>query len=340
MKHYITTFKKSTPRQITVVLLGLGLVGMALTVAGPQLELQQITMFSAIGMIVCFGLATITGFVMAGTPIPQGIEPVEVEERVQILMSDELKGSILKNVEEAVNGMEKQHKVALEKAVAVAVDAHTELSELKDQLRDIDLEKIYNHLEHISSKVEMVDEKSTVNAITILQSGVKNVTTKLEQLDGTVDEEREKLSGSIEQLSKNVDDLDQKADQIQDQSTATFQKADETADRLTEQSGNLQQKLDSIDVTNINALIEQLADKSSKIDAEGAGQSVEELKQSIGDLNSALTDLTDVSTRQAERIENKIQDLEENLEALRTTFAQTNKQVDKSLKQFQSFNTL
>jgi len=340
MKHYITTFKKSTPRQLTVVLLGLGLVGMAITVAGPQLGMENITSFSAVVMLVCFGLATVTGFVMAGMPVPQGIEPVEVEERVQILMSDELKGSILKNAEEAVSGMEKQHKSALEKAVAVAVDAHTELSELKGQLRDIDLEKIYNHLEHISSKVEMVDEKSTVNAVTKLQNGVKNINTKLEELDGTVDEERDKLSGSIKQLSENVEDLDQKADHIQKQSAATFQKADETADFLTEQSSNLQEKLDSIDVTNIKALIEQLANKSSNIDAEGAGQSVEELKQSIGELNSSLADLTDVSTRQAERIENKIQDLEENLEALRTTFAQTNKQVDKSLKQFQNFNAL
>ena len=338
MKHYITTFKKSVARQTTIVLLGLGFVNMAITIAGPDIGLQSITGFTAVAMLVCFGLATVSGFMMASIPVPQGIEPVEVEERVQILMSDELKGRVLKDVEEAITNMDKQHKVALEKAVSVAVEAHTELADLKSRLRDIDLEKIYDHLEHIDSKVETVDEETTIDSVTQLQNGIENINKKLAQLDESVDTDRKTLDETVKNISDNVEDLDQAATDIKKQSNATFEKAEETADLLSDQSNTLQKKLDSIDVTNINALIEQLAQKSSKIDADGAGHSVEELKEAINDLNGALADLTDISSRQAEHIERKMLDLEENLEALKTTFAQTNMQVDQSMKQFQRFN--
>lgn len=251
MKQQVTRFQKSTPRLLAYLFIGLTLIGFALFLGGDTLGFVADGLASWLMVLGAVG-ATVFLLVMGATPIPVGTSHVEMEDRVQVKMSDELSTDIQASINDAVKEIKSQNR--------------KKLDELNEQAASL-VEEQKKKLDNIASNASSV--------------------------------------------SNNVDGLKSEINRIQDQ-------------------------LSDMDVGKLASDLQKL---NSAIDIQGASDAIDELKGSVNSITGGLDNLENLSTKKAEELENTLNEISENLQSLVSSMQQTDREVNKTLRQFQEFNT-
>ncbi len=226
MKQHITKFEKSTPRLLAFILLGVGLIGMALTVGEPHLPFAAAEAGAWI-MLGGFAGATVFLALWGAGPVPSGNDEVEVEERVQVQMSDELKADLKQKVDKAVSSLASDQKSLLDavakssaglsdsintasksmssniKSSADAAvadinklqqDVNTELGRIKSELAKMEIDQVQREFKGF---VNAVDAEKTTKAVNSLMSQINESEQALKSTHG--------MGAKFEQISKSAD---------------------------------------------------------------------------------------------------------------------------------------
>jgi predicted nucleic acid-binding Zn-ribbon protein len=200
MKQQVTRFEKSTPRQLAYTFFGIGLIGTALYIGGSSLGFS-VDVPAAWIMLLGFVGATIFFIIMGGTPVPVGTSHVEVEDRVRVEVSDELEESIRSKVEHALEDMQQRNTEILARANEAAEAVASEITHLKEQLAEAEIEKVTNDLKMLSGTL---DVESANQAINELRDSINAVNSNLGDMTELSTTEAQKLENTVSEVSENL----------------------------------------------------------------------------------------------------------------------------------------
>jgi ABC-type transporter Mla subunit MlaD len=200
MKQQVTRFEKSTPRQLAYTFFGIGLIGMALYFAGPDLGFD-VTTTAAWIMFAGFVGATIFFIIMGGAPVPVGTSHIEVEDRVRVEVSDDLEESIRAKVEGALEEMQQRNTEVLQRANDAAEGVANEVARLKEQLAAADIESVTNDLQRLSQNLDVESANDSINQ---LRDSIGAVNSNLDDMTRLSTTEAEKLENTVTEVSENL----------------------------------------------------------------------------------------------------------------------------------------
>lgn len=203
MKQQITRFEKSTPRMLAFVLMGVGLIGLALVQGGPALGLELEVPGAAL-MLLGFIGATIFFAVMGSEPVPAGTEEVEAEEGVQVKLSDELENDMKQKVDQALQEVVDETKASLKEVSEKADGVSSEVDRIKSELEKVELESMAQSLKSV---VDAFDADATAEMAESFKNSVSSVTSKLDELNSLSTQEVEKLENQLTEIKENFESV-------------------------------------------------------------------------------------------------------------------------------------
>lgn len=197
MKQTITRFEKSTPRQLAYIFLGVGAIGLALTVGDNSLGFGLGSTAAWI-MLAGFVLATIFLAIAGGAPVAAGTDTVETEDRVTVQMSDELQGEIKKKVDAAIAELNQKHDAAIAQMEKAGNDLVERVNSVSTTLEKSNLAEVTSQLSKLS---QGIDVESTSEAIENLKNSVGTVSEISSNLENTNSELTEKTAHLKEKMT-------------------------------------------------------------------------------------------------------------------------------------------
>lgn len=203
MKQQVTRFEKSTPRLAAFTLMGIGLLGLGLLQGSPTLGLG-LEVAGAWVMLIGFAGATIFFLLMGSAPVPAGVEEIEVEDRVQVQLSDELQADLKSKLDDAISEMNDRNKDVLQNFAEAAEGIIAEVDKLKSQFEGMDVDSIVSGLKSLS---EGLDIESTTEAISSMQNGISVLNNSLDDLNNLSTSETEKLENLLTEIRENFDSV-------------------------------------------------------------------------------------------------------------------------------------
>ncbi len=203
MKQQITRFEKSTPRLLAFVLMGVGLIGLGLVQASEPLGFD-LAQAGAWVMLLGFVGATVFFFLMGSAPVAVGADQVDVEDRVQVQLSDELQSDIKAKLDAAIEEMKSQNTEVLSQFAEVTEGLVGEVEALKNQFAGLDLDALTSSLTQLS---QGIDIDSTMESLNSLQSSVTSVSSRLDDLNNLSTTETEKLENLLSEIRENFDSV-------------------------------------------------------------------------------------------------------------------------------------
>ena len=203
MKQQVTRFEKSMPRLAAFTLMGIGLLGLGLLQGSPVLDLG-LEVAGAWVMLIGFAGATIFFLLMGSAPVPAGVQEIEVEERVQVQLSDELQADIKSKLDDAISEMNDRNKDVLQNFAEAAEGIISEVNKLKSQFEGMDVDTIVSGLKSLS---EGLDIEATSEAISNMQNGISVLNNSLDDLNNLSTSETEKLENLLAEIRENFNSV-------------------------------------------------------------------------------------------------------------------------------------
>lgn len=165
MKQHVTTFEKSTPRILGFAALALGLAGLTLAAGYEYLPFaESVALAGSWLALVGFLAAALFLFLWGASPVPSGTKEVEVEDRVQVKLSNELETALQKKLDKAVNEMVTAQKNKIGE-LSAKVDEMinslgSEIDGFKLQVSKVNVEdKMNNMVNELSKKQTQATQK-------------------------------------------------------------------------------------------------------------------------------------------------------------------------------------
>lgn len=186
---------------------GIGLIGMALVIGGDFVGLGGMEAVFSYLMILGFVGATIFGFIAGGKPVPAGTAHIEMEDRVQVKMSDELRDEIKERVDKALDRVVNQNEDAVAKATTAAESIMGDIEQLRTKIEEINLDEVADQLQNIATKSSKIDADTALESIESLQGNVNSVNDKLADLMNLSTNEAERLENTVTEVSENLNSL-------------------------------------------------------------------------------------------------------------------------------------
>lgn len=211
MKQTITRFEKSTPRQLAYIFLGIGAIGLALTVGDSSLGFGLGSTAAWI-MLAGFVLATVFLAIAGGSPVPVGTDTIDAEDGVKVQMSDELQGDIKKKVDAAIADLNQKHDAAISQMEKAGNDLVARVNKVSETLDNSNLSEVTSQLSKLS---EGIDVESTSEAIENLKNSVGSVTEISSNLESTKTELSTKTADLKEKMSEVEKELNNTLAQFQ-----------------------------------------------------------------------------------------------------------------------------
>lgn len=231
MQQHITKFEKSTPRQLTAVFLGIGFIGLGLTLGGADFGLDTIGGYLTLTGFVLGGL---TLFGVGGAPVAVGTETTEVEDRVQIQVSDELVGDLKSRFEQAVADMEAKNQTVVDQAQKALSEATTELAQLKelDEIANLDVHQIVANLQEAQKSLDL---EALTEVIEAIKGSAGTVSSNLDNLANISSDYIQKIEAKLDELKENVEASNTELKERVASLEASFTSADEQVQRTIRQ---------------------------------------------------------------------------------------------------------
>src|SRR5690606_17819399 len=130
-------------------------------------------------MLGGFAVATVFLFLAGGSPVPTGVEDYEVEERIQVVMSDDLNNEIKAKVGKAIVEITQNHEQALEKFAKAAEEFAGKVAKLEATL---DKANVSGVADQLSSLTSAIDLQSTSEALGSLKGSMSSLLSNLDDL--------------------------------------------------------------------------------------------------------------------------------------------------------------
>lgn len=265
MKQHVTTFEKSTPRLLGFAALALGLAGLTLAAGYDYLPFDEAVALAGSWLaLIGFLAAALFLFLWGAAPVPSGTKEVEVEDRVQVKLSNELETALQQKLDKAVNEMvtAQKHKLnELGSKVDEAINSlGSEIDGFKLQLSKVNVEEKMNKM------VDDLGKKQT------------QATQKVEQAS----------SGLAEQMNKTKKQLAESDLQALQKEFGSFVKALDTEGTKK----TIHKLLEN--VKNTEATVQQLNTDSAKLEktVQSSEQNVSKQSQQVlGTLKNMQTEL-------------------------------------------------
>ncbi|NCP84560.1 MAG: hypothetical protein GW809_03615 [Bacteroidetes bacterium] len=178
MKQQITRFQKSLSRQFANLFLGIGLIGLALSV-GMDFGFNLGATANWI-MLGGFAIATIFLFIAGGEPVAVGNEVTETQDaNAKIVLSDDVNNAIKLKIEQAVNEMVANHKDMLMGLNRSAEEMAQKMTSVQNTLERANVSAIADQLSNLSTAIDI---KATNAALGSLKGNMTNVLAGLDDL--------------------------------------------------------------------------------------------------------------------------------------------------------------
>jgi len=178
MKQQITRFQKSLSRQFANLFLGIGLIGLALSV-GMDFGFNLGATANWI-MLGGFAIATIFLFIAGGEPVAVGNEVTETQDaNAKIVLSDDVNNAIKVKIEQAVNDMVANHKDMLMGLSRSADEMSQKMTAVQNTLERANVSAIADQLSNLSTAIDI---KATNAALGSLKGNMTNVLAGLDDL--------------------------------------------------------------------------------------------------------------------------------------------------------------
>jgi hypothetical protein len=200
MKQKATKFEKVSSRQFAYLFLGVGSIGLALTVGGPDLGINLGAAAAGI-MLGGFALATVFLFLAGGAPVAIGVEEYEVDERIQVVMSDDLNNEIKAKVEKAVTDITKNHEAALVKFAQSAEEFTAKVTKLEATLDKANVAGVADQLSKLTGAIDL---EATSEALGSLKGSMSSLLSNLDDLSNLSSNSTSKLETLISEVSEDL----------------------------------------------------------------------------------------------------------------------------------------
>jgi|GEM_PF-6913626 molecular chaperone DnaK (HSP70) len=207
MKQTITRFEKSTPRQLAYIFLGVGAIGLALTVGDNSLGFGLGSTAAWI-MLAGFVLATVFLAIAGGSPVAVGTDTVDAEDRVTVQMSDELQGDIKKKVDAAIADLNEKHDAAISQMEKAGNDLVERVNSVNETLEKSNLAEVTSQLSKLAQGIDVESTsaaienlKNSVGSVSEISSNLENTNTELSEKTAQL---KEKMNAVESQLSNTL----------------------------------------------------------------------------------------------------------------------------------------
>lgn len=200
MKQKATKFEKNPARQFAFLFVGIGAIGLALTVGGEKLGFN----LGATGawiMLGGFALATVLLFLAGGSPVAAGTEEYEVDERIQVVMSDDLSNVIKAKVEKAVTEITQNHQAALEKFAKAADEFASKITAVQSTLDKANVSAVADQLTKLTTSIDL---QGTADALSSIKVSVNSVMSSLDDLSNLSSNSSTKLESLLSDVTENL----------------------------------------------------------------------------------------------------------------------------------------
>lgn len=177
MKQQVTQYQKSTAKQFAYLFLGVGLIGLALSV-GENFGFVPVLTANLI-MIGGFALATIFLFISGGELVVAGTELTDVDSGLNLDLSDEANRAIQSKMEAAIAEMVENHKYTLGQLSKTADEMAQKIASVQATLERANVSAIADNLSNLSSAIDI---KATNAALGSLKGNMGNVLASLDEL--------------------------------------------------------------------------------------------------------------------------------------------------------------
>ena len=178
MKQQITRFQKSLSRQFANLFLGVGLIGLALSIGENFGFIPTLT--ANLIMLGGFSIATIFLFLAGGEPVAVGNEVTETEDaNAKIVLSDDVNKAIKVKIEQAVNEMVANHEDMLMGLSRSADEMSQKMTAVQNTLERANVSAIADQLSNLSTAIDI---KATNAALGSLKGNMTNVLAGLDDL--------------------------------------------------------------------------------------------------------------------------------------------------------------
>lgn len=195
MKQKATKFEKNASCQFGYLFLGVGAIGLALTTGEFGVPGDKFIMLGG------FALATIFLFLAGGSPVAAGTEEYEVEERIQVVMSDDLNNEIKAKVEKAVTEITKNHQAALEKFASAADEFASKINSVQATLDKANVSAVADQLTKLTTSIDL---DATADALNAMKAGVSSVVSNLDDLSNLSSNSTTKLEALISEITEDL----------------------------------------------------------------------------------------------------------------------------------------
>ena len=200
MKQKATKFEKNSSRQFAHLFLGIGAIGLALTVGAGILPFNLGAVAAWI-MLVGFATATVFLFLAGGSPVASGTEEYEIQDSIQVVMSDDLNNEIKSKVEKAVLDITKNHEAALVKFAAAADEFASKISAVQQTLDKANVGAVGEQLSKLTSSIDL---EATSEALGSLKGSMSSVMSNLDDLSNLSSNSTTKLESLISEVTEDL----------------------------------------------------------------------------------------------------------------------------------------
>lgn len=165
MKQHVTTFEKSTPRLLGFAALALGLAGLTLAAGYDYLPFDEAVALAGSWLaLIGFLAAALFLFLWGASPVPSGTEEVEVEDRIQVKLSNELETALQQKLDKAINEMVTAQKNKIgelgSKVDEMINSLGSEIDGFKLQVSKVDVEqKMNSMIDELGKKQSQASQK-------------------------------------------------------------------------------------------------------------------------------------------------------------------------------------
>lgn len=172
-----------------------------------------------------------------------------------------------------------------------------------------------------------VEDRVTVQLSDELEDDLRNkVETSLQEINDRNKEIVSKASNAAESVVSTTNEAAESA----------VDKTNEAAESMVAELNRIRESLSNIDVDKLASDLQSLG----SLDVAAANEAIDTLQNNVSSVNNQLDDLSNISTREAENLENTITEVRENLSAIISTLNEMDAEVNKTLQQFEKFNTM
>jgi ABC-type transporter Mla subunit MlaD len=126
-------------------------------------------------------------------------------------------------------------------------------------------------------------------------------------------------------------------DEMQQRNTQIAERANEAAESVASEIERLKEQLAAADIESVTNDLQRL---SSNLDVDSANEAINQLRDGVSSVNDNLDDMTRLSTTEAEKLENTVTEVSENLNAIVARLKEMDNEVQTTLEQFKKFNQM